>query len=94
MKSILFYWSKGSTTRVKILQSVDDCDKNGQSCFASKIAERLGISHVAVRKHKNILVQNGYLRILNSHGRPEYLTLTEKGKSVLEEFKENQAIPA
>jgi len=87
LKSILFYWSKGSGMRVKILNVIDKCSKGKQPCFLNQIAKKLGVSHVAIKKHVDLLLEEGYINELNPGGKPVYLELSESGKSVLAEFR-------
>jgi predicted ArsR family transcriptional regulator len=86
MKTILFYWSKGADTRVKMIRIIAERGKKEQPCYLNLIAERLGLSHVAVKKHLDLLIEEGYVGVLNPGGKPNYLSLTEKGADVLKEF--------
>lgn len=86
MKSVLFYWGKGSDTRVRLVVEVAHCEQNGQPCFLNQLAEALKLSHVAVKKHLDLLQEEGYVKELNPGGKPTYLVLSEKGKRVVEEF--------
>ncbi len=86
-KTVLFYWSKGAGTRVKILNAVHQCNKKKEPCFLQQIAEKLKMSHVGIKKHVDLLAENGYLKETNPKGKPIYLELTPAGIAVLKEFK-------
>jgi DNA-binding MarR family transcriptional regulator len=90
MKSILFYWGKGASTRVMLLNEVSKCGKQKKPCFLSELARKLGLSHVAVKKHVDLLLEEGYAREINPGGKPVYLEPTEKGLEVLLEFKKQK----
>lgn len=86
-KTVLFYWSKGASTRVKILNAANQCNKKKEPCFLQQIADKLKISHVAAKKHVDLLIENGYLKETNPSGKPVYLEITPAGIAVLKEFK-------
>ncbi|MEW6721771.1 MAG: winged helix-turn-helix domain-containing protein [Candidatus Micrarchaeota archaeon] len=86
MKTILFYWSKGSDTRRKLVRLIADCERHGEACYLSFLAEKIGLSHVAIKKHVDLMVEEGYVKILNPGGKPVYLALTPKGIGMLREF--------
>ena len=86
MKTILFYWSKGSEIRRKIIRIIKRCEKENMPCYLNSISAELGLSHVAVKKHLDILIEEGYGKILNPAGKPQYLQLTEKGNDIFEEL--------
>jgi predicted ArsR family transcriptional regulator len=86
MKTILFYWSKGSDTRRKIIRLIAECERQGEACYLNILADKLKLSHVAIKKHMDLLLEEGYVRVLNPGGKPVYLVLTEKGINVLKEF--------
>ncbi|MFB6242203.1 MAG: helix-turn-helix domain-containing protein [Candidatus Nanosalina sp.] len=83
-ESVLFYFSKGSDTRREIVRVVEE--KEDEGIYLNKLAEELDLSHVAVRKHLELLLENSYLEYINPEGKPKYLELTEKGERVLEDF--------
>ena len=86
-KTVLFYWSKGASTRVRILNSAFQCQQKKQPCFLNQIADALQLSHVAVKKHVDLLIQEDYLKEVNPKGKPIFLELSEKGKKIVYEFK-------
>ncbi len=86
MKTILFYWSKGSDTRRKLVRAIAECERHGEACYLNFLAEKMGLSHVAIKKHMDLLVEGGYVKVLNPGGKPVYLVLTSKGIEVLKEF--------
>jgi predicted transcriptional regulator len=51
------------------------------------LAERLGLSHVAVKKHLDLMIEEKFVKEINPEGKPKFLELTEKGIKVLKEFK-------
>jgi len=93
MKTILFYWSKGADTRVKILKSIRNCSVKGKGCYLNTIADSLHLSHVGIKKHLDLLIEEGYVKVLNPGGKPGYLELTPKGRDVLNEFSEKSRTP-
>jgi predicted ArsR family transcriptional regulator len=86
MKTILFYWSKGSDTRRKLIRLIAQCEREGEPCYLNILAEKMGLSHVAIRKHLDLLVDEEYVKVLNPGGKPVYLALTPKGIDMLKEF--------
>jgi len=86
MRTILFYWSKGADTRVKIIKLIANSEKKNAPCYLNIIADKMGLSHVAIKKHVDLLIDEGYINILNPDGKPNYLALTEKGLDILKEF--------
>jgi DNA-binding transcriptional ArsR family regulator len=86
-KSILFYWSKGAETRIKILSEIYKCNKKNKACYLNSLSEKLGLSHVAVKKHLDLVLEEKYIKEINPEGKPVYLKLTDKGMDVLKEFK-------
>ncbi len=86
-KTILFYWSKGAKVRVKLLNEIDKCGKKNEPCYLNVLAEKLGLSHVGVKKHIDLMIEEEYVKEINPNGKPIYLELTEKGAGVLKEFK-------
>ena len=86
-KTILFYWSKGAQMRVKLLNWIAKCIKKGEPCYLNVLAKKVNLSHVAVKKHLDLLLEEEYIKEINPNGKPVYLDLTAKGKDVLAEFK-------
>ena len=86
MKTILFYWSKGAEMRVKIIKFIADCERKDEPCYINSIAEKLGMSHVAIKKHVDLMLEEKYLSIVNPGGKPHFLVLTEAGIEILNEF--------
>jgi DNA-binding MarR family transcriptional regulator len=86
MKTIIFYWSKGALTRIKIIKMIADFERHGKPCYLNVIAEQMGISRAALKKHLDILVKFSYVQILNPEGKPHFLALTAAGVEVLKEF--------
>lgn len=91
MKTILFYWSKGADTRVRILKKIGECNAKGEGCYLNTIAAFLKLSHVGIKKHLGLMVEEGYIRLVNPGGKPVFLELTHKGLEVLEEFSHKPA---
>lgn len=86
MKTILFYWSKGSLTRVKMIKFIAECERESKPCYLNLIAEKLSISRAALKKHLDVLLKYDYVQIINPGGKPNYLALTLGGVEVLKEF--------
>lgn len=87
-KTILFYWSKGSDTRRNIIKFIDECEKKNKPCFMNIIAKKLNLTHVAVKKHIDLLTEEKYIKPINPSGKPIYLKLTNSGKEVVKEISE------
>lgn len=90
MKTILFYWSKGASTRRKIILYIEKCNKDGNPVHMATLASHLDISHSAIRKHKKLLLENGFVKAINPGGKPEYLELSEAGTEVVQELLEGK----
>jgi predicted ArsR family transcriptional regulator len=93
MKTILFYWSKGADTRVKILRTIQRCNARGKGCYLNTIAASMDLSHVGIKKHLDLLIEEGYVKIINPGGKPVFLELSHRGRDVLDEFT-HKAAPA
>ncbi len=87
-KTILFYWSKGSHTRRKIVKFINECEKKNKPCFMNIIAKKLNLTHVAVKKHLYLLLEEKYIEPINHSGKPVYLELTNSGKEIIKELSE------
>ena len=86
MKSVLFYWSKGAELRRRLVATMARECLGKRPCYLSKLAKILGVSHVALKKHVDLLVENGFLAQLNEGGKPVFLELTAAGKKLAKEF--------
>ncbi len=86
MKTILFYWSKGADIRRGILKVIAECEKKDKPCYLNILAEKFSLSHVAIKKHLDLLVDEGYVHPINPKGKPVYLAVTKMGQDVLKEF--------
>jgi len=86
MKTVLFYFSKGAKIRVKIIKLIEDYNKKNKPIFLNFLSKKLGLSHVAIKKHLDLLEEYGYVKITNPKGKPLFLELTGKGKDVAKEF--------
>jgi len=84
-KSMLFYWSKGAEIRRSIIRLIGTCNLRDEPCFLNQIAREIDLSHVAVKKHIDLLISEGYIKTINPDGKPVYLELTKMG---LEEYNE------
>jgi len=82
-RSILFYWSKGADTRRSILKIIDDFSKINKACFLNSIAKKKKASHVGVKKHVDLLIEEKYIEPINPKGKPVYLKLTKKGNEMI-----------
>lgn len=85
-KTILFYWSRGADIRRKILQLVASANQKNKPAYLNALAKKLKLSHVAVKKHVDLLGEEGYLEEINPGGKPVYLRLSKNGATVLNEF--------
>lgn len=88
MKTILFYWSKGADTRRKLIRLIADFERKGKPCYLNLLAEKLGLSHVATKKHTDLLIEGGFVKVLNPGGKPVYLSLSEAGNGILKELSD------
>ena len=86
-KSILFYWSKGAKIRRKIISLVHNLNEKNKPCFLNILSKELKVSHVAVKKHVDLLHEEHYIDFINPKGKPVYLKLSKKGLELIEEFK-------
>ncbi len=86
-KSILFYWSKGADVRRRILLFIHKHNKKNKPCFLNLIAKELRVTHVAAKKHIDLLLEEGYINQINPKGKPIYLELSKNGNKVILEFK-------
>jgi len=84
--SVLFYWSKGADTRRRILVVTRKLNDEHQPCFINVLSEELELSHVAIKKHVELLVEGKFLKQMNPNGKPIYLELTDSGRKVLAEL--------
>lgn len=86
-KSILFYWSKGANTRRKVMTIIHQLNQKKKPCFLNIIANKLKISHVGIKKHIDLLIEEKYIEPINPNGKPVYLKLTKTGKGIIDELK-------
>jgi len=86
MKTILFYWSRGAETRRSIVRFMAACARRSKPCYLNTLAEKLKLSHVAVKKHVDLLIEEDYVRVMNPGGKPAFLALTGKGNEVFREI--------
>ena len=84
-RSVLFYWSKGARTRRRILMETRKLNEADEPCFLNVLSDKLELSHVAVKKHMELLIEEKYIKQINPGGKPIYLEITAAGKDVLEE---------
>jgi predicted transcriptional regulator len=85
-RSVLFYWSKGAETRRRILSVTRELNISNEPCFINILAEKLNLSHVAIKKHVELLVDENYMTQMNPNGKPIYLELTDAGCEVVDEM--------
>lgn len=95
--SLLFLWSKGSTTRRKIFKIIAEEQKKGNPVYISEITTLYNtsiepdsddntVTNSSIRKHIRVLKEYNLIRPINEGGRPEYLELTEEGKNILQKL--------
>ncbi|MBS1266303.1 MAG: hypothetical protein MAG795_00270 [Candidatus Woesearchaeota archaeon] len=87
-KSILFYWSKGADTRRSVLFIIDELSKLNKPCFLNIIAKKLKITHVGIKKHVDLLIEEKYIEPINPDGKPIYLKLSKSGQDMVKELSE------
>lgn len=85
-ETVLFYLSEGGDTRLQILKLVKEAEKAQEGIYLNKLADELGMTHVAARKHLQLLLEEDYLRYKNPGGKPKYLELMTDGNRVLNEI--------
>lgn len=86
MKTILFYWSRGADTRRAIIRFIAACERSEKPCYITTLAEKLKLSHVAIKKHTDILMEEKYVKVKNPGGKPAFLGLTQKGLEMAREL--------
>lgn len=84
-ETVLFYLSDGGDTRLEILELVEEAEKNQEGMYLNKLSDKLEMSHVAARKHLQLLIDEKYLQYKNPEGKPKYLELTTDGYRILSE---------
>lgn len=101
--SLLFVWSKGASTRRKILKIIVSENNKGNPIYISKLTNLFNSliefdekPHTisSIRKNIKLLKEYGIIRAINEGGRPEYLELTEEGWKILEKMgSKSKVIP-
>jgi predicted ArsR family transcriptional regulator len=86
MKTILFYWSRGADTRRAIVRAIASSERSQKPCYLNTLAEKLELSHVAVKKHLDLLIEEKYVKVMNPGGKPAFLGLTTKGAEIAREL--------
>ncbi len=84
-ETVLFYLLEAGDKRLKMLRLVTEAEEEQEGMYLTKLAENLDISHVAARKHLQLLLDEGYLQYKNPDGKPKFLELTEEGHDILED---------
>jgi len=72
--------------RRKLLKIISELNQEKKPCFLNVIAKKIKFSHVATKKHIDLLVEEGYLEQINPKGKPVFLKLSSKGKNLIKEF--------
>lgn len=85
-RSVLFYWSKGAETRRQILLITKEQNEKNEPCFINLLAKKLHLSHVAIKKHVELLLDEKYITQMNPSGKPIYLELTVAGMEIIDEL--------
>lgn len=85
-ETVLFFLSEGGDVRCTIVRLVKEANDAQEGIYLNVLAEELGMSHVAARKHVQLLLEEGYLAYKNPDGNPKYLELTEKGEDIYAEI--------
>lgn len=76
---------------MRLVQIIHACNTQNEACYLNALAQKLNLSHVAVKRHLDLLVEEGYVREVNPNGKPVYVELTKKGLEVVEEFRKNES---
>lgn len=92
---LLFVWSKGASTRRKIFKIIASENNKGNSIYISKITtvfnstignDEKKHTNSSIRKNVQLLKKYELIQAINEGGRPEYLELTNQGKSTFEKI--------
>lgn len=101
--SLIFFWSKGSLVRRRILIIIADAQETHQPIFVSEIARLYNetmekkkeihriLTNSAIRKHIQFLIKYGIVIPINKGGRPEYLELTLDGIEAVKRIRQDNA---
>lgn len=85
-KSILFYWSKSAEVRRNIIKFIHKCNRQNKPCFLNILSDNFKMSHTGMKKHVDLLIEEGYIKPINPGGKPIYIELTQKGQKILKEL--------
>lgn len=94
--SLLFLWSKGSSTRRKIFKIIADEQQKGNPVYISEITniynaslekDESSVTNSSIRKHIRVLKEYNLIKPINEGGRPEYLELTDEGRNILPKLR-------
>ena len=85
-KSVLFYWSKGAEVRRSIIKFIHESNLQNKPCFLNILSTTFKMSHTGMKKHIDLLTEEGFVILINPGGKPVYLKLTEKGQNILKEL--------
>lgn len=86
-KTLLFHWSRGADVRRLITRLIAQEQRQDKPIFLNALAGQLGLSHVAVKKHLDLLVEEGYVEGINPDGKPVFLRLTKNGQRIHSEIR-------
>lgn len=84
-ETVLFYLADGGDIRLEILRLIQEAEQNNDGMYLNRLADELDMSHVGVRNHLQLLIEEGYVSYKNPDGKPKFLEITDEGKRVLEE---------
>ena len=94
--SLLFLWSKGASTRRKILKIIARQQELQKPVYISEITKHYNdslkngehsVTNSSIRKHIKVLKEYNLIRPINEGGRPEYLELSDEGNFILQKLK-------
>lgn len=85
-KSVLFYWSKGAEVRRRVIRLIHEYNRQNKPCFLNVLSKNFEMSHAGMKKHVDLLIEEGYVGAVNPGGKPVYLELTPKGQEILREL--------
>jgi DNA-binding MarR family transcriptional regulator len=86
MEEIILLYSNGAPIRRKILQLFHTKEKDSWPLCLTSVAGQFDISKVAIKRHVDLLLENGYLEKINPAGKPVYLKLTSKGTETARKY--------
>ena len=90
---ILFQWSKGASTRKRLISLIYSEQTKGNAVYISRLTKLYNssistdekcITNSSIRKSVKLLKHYNLIKAVNEGGKPEYLELTQNGLKVFE----------